>query len=146
MSAIGGDGRNKHPDTIEVGTEIPPWTMERVDPQRMKTMAAILRDPYELHWDHEAVRPLGFDRVINQGPLNLSYVANMLMAWQGPSSIRRLNVRFTTPVFEGDHLVARGTVTALDDVDGERRATCSVTLDRGDDAVLVGTVVVAIRS
>ncbi len=57
--------------------------MERVDPQRMKTMAAILRDPYEVHWDHEAVRPLGFDRVINQGPLNLSYVANMLMAWQG---------------------------------------------------------------
>jgi len=129
---------------IEVGTAIPSWTMERVDPQRMKTMAAILRDPYEVHWDHEAVRPLGFDRVINQGPLNLSYVANMLMAWQGASCIRRLNVRFTTPVFEGDQLVARGTVTGLEQVDGELRATCDVHLDRGDEAVLVGTSIIVV--
>ena len=129
---------------IEVGATIPPWTMERVDAQRMKTMAAILRDPYELHWDQEAVRPLGFDRVINQGPLNLSYVANMLMAWQGASCVRRLNVRFTTPVFEGDELVARGTVIGLDQVDGEQRATCDIRLDRGDEAVVVGTAVVAL--
>ncbi|WP_040491298.1 MaoC family dehydratase [Ilumatobacter nonamiensis] len=133
---------------VEIGTEIPPWTMAFVDPQRMKTMAAILRDPYEVHWDHEAIRPLGFDRVINQGPLNLSYATNMLMAWQGPSSIRRLNVRFTQPVFEGDHLVARGTVTAIDEVDGRQRAHCDIRLDRGDgvaeDVVMVGTAVVAI--
>ena len=129
---------------VEIGTEIPFWRMERVDPQRMKTMAAILRDPYEVHWDHEAVRPLGFDRVINQGPLNLSYVANMLMAWQGQSCVRRLNVRFTAPVFEGDRLVARGTVTSIDVVGGERHAACDVRLDRGDESVLVGTAVVAV--
>ena len=129
---------------VEVGHEIPPWAMDCVDAQRMKTMAAILRDPYEVHWDHEAVRPLGFDRVINQGPLNLSYVANMLMAWQGPSCIRRLNVRFTAPVFEEDALVARGVVTALDKLDDELRATCDVRLDRGTEAVVVGTAVVAI--
>jgi len=132
--------------SVEVGHELPQWEMGFVDPQRMKTMAAILRDPYEVHWDHGAVRPLGFDRVINQGPLNLSYVANMLMAWQGPSCIRRLDVRFTTPVFEGDALVARGTVTAVDTVDGEQRATCDVRLDRGDEAVLVGTAMVTINA
>jgi acyl dehydratase len=130
---------------VAVGDEIPSWTMEMVDPQRMKTMAAILRDPYEVHWDHEAVRSLGFDRVINQGPLNLSYVANMLMAWQGPACIRRLNVRFTAPVFEGDHLVARGTVTAVDEIDGEPLATCDVHLDRGGEAVLVGSAVITPR-
>ena len=129
---------------IEVGTEIPPWAMEFVDPQRMKTMAAILRDPYEVHWDHEAIRPLGYDRVINQGPLNLSYLANMLLAWQGPECIRRLTVQFTTAVFEGDALVANGTVTAITDVDGERHATCSIHLDRGDEVVVEGTAVVAL--
>lgn len=129
---------------VTVGTVIPPWTMEFVDPQRMKTMAAILRDPYEVHWDHEAIRPLGFDRVINQGPLNLSYATNMLLAWQGPSSVRRLNVRFTQPVFEGDHLVARGEVTGIEEVDGERRATCDIHLDRGSEVVMVGTAVVAL--
>ena len=126
------------------GATIPEWTMDVVDPQRMKTMAAILRDPYELHWDHDAVRAIGHDRVINQGPLNLSYVANMLMSWQGPACIRRLNVRFTTPVFEGDRLVARGTVSEVTTVDGEVRATCDVHLDRGDEVVLVGTAVVVV--
>ena len=58
--------------------------MAVVDPQRMKTMAAILRDPYQVHWDRDATMAMGLDgRVINQGPLNLSYIANMLMAWQG---------------------------------------------------------------
>ena len=130
--------------TVEIGAEIPSWTMNRVDPQRMKTMAAILRDPYEVHWDHEAVRPLGLDRVINQGPLNLSYIANMLMAWQGASCIRRLNVTFTAPVFEGDELVARGTVSSIEQVDGESRVICDIHLDRGDEAVVVGTAVVAL--
>ncbi len=53
-------------------------------------------------------------------------------------------MRFTAPVFEGDHLVARGTVIGLEQVDGEPRATCDVHLDRGDEAVLVGTAVVAV--
>lgn len=134
---------------VAAGAAIPEWSMEFVDPQRMKTMAAILRDPYEVHWDHDAIRPLGLDRVINQGPLNLSYVTNMLMDWQGATCVRRLNVRFTQPVFEGDHLVARGSVTSIDDVDGERRATCDVHLDRiraatPDESVLVGTATIAL--
>jgi hypothetical protein len=53
-----------------VGDALPPWTMSYVDPQRMKTMAAILRDPYEVHWDRDATAALGYDGVINQGPLN----------------------------------------------------------------------------
>jgi acyl dehydratase len=56
---------------------------------------ALLRDPYPVHWDPAATEGLGLSgRVINQGPLNLSYVANMLMAWSGPASIRRLTVSF----------------------------------------------------
>ena len=82
------------------GAEIPPLTIV-VDAQRMKTMAAILRDPYPVHWDPDAVRAAGLgDRPINQGPLNLGYVANMLMAWAGDDAVRRLTVRF------GDRVVA----------------------------------------
>ena len=31
--------------------EIPSLIIEGVDPNKMKTMAAILRDPYPVHWD-----------------------------------------------------------------------------------------------
>lgn len=131
--------------SIEPGTEIPQWTMADVDPNRMKTMAAILRDPYPVHWDRSSVADLGLgERVVNQGPLNLSYISNMLMAWQGPTCIRRLQVSFGRPVLDHDHVTADGTVVSIETVDGERRAHCEVRLMRDGRPVVTGTAVVAL--
>lgn len=130
---------------IEPGTAIPSWTMDDVDPNRMKTMAAILRDPYPIHWDRDATASLGRGhRVINQGPLNLSYITNMLLAWQGPTCIRRLQVSFADPVLDHERVTAVGTVTSIDTVGDERRATCDVRLERDGEAVVSGVAVVAI--
>ena len=77
--------------TVSAGDSIPEWVMASVSPERMRTMAAILRDPNPIHWDRDAVDalPLGLGRrTINQGPLGLSYMVNMLQAWAGPGSIR----------------------------------------------------------
>ena len=75
----------------------------------MKTMAALLRDPYPIHWDAEGNEKMGIKgKVVNQGPLNLSYIVNMLMNWQGQDCIRRLQVRFTGWVLGGDVLSAHG--------------------------------------
>jgi acyl dehydratase len=127
------------------GDSIPPWTMAVVDPQRMKTMAAILRDPYQVHWDREATTAMGLEgKVINQGPLNLSYIANMLMAWQGEQSVRRLTVSFGPPVLDGDHVTAHGTVTSLDTVGDELHASCDVWLERDGAKVVTGTAVVVV--
>jgi acyl dehydratase len=132
-------------DVTKVGDAISPWAMEFVDPARMKTMAAILRDPYPVHWDPTANEKLGLGgRVINQGPLNLSYIVNMLHAWTGPSSVRRLTVSFARPVLDGDSVTAHGTVLSIDDVGGERRATCEVWLDRDGEKVVTGTAVIAL--
>jgi acyl dehydratase len=130
---------------VVVGAEIPPWTMASVDPARMKTMAAVLRDPYPVHWDRAANEAIGLGgRVINQGPLNLGYIVNMLLAWAGPSCVRRLTVSFGRPVLDGDCVTARGSVVAVEDVDGERRATCEVRLEREGEVVVTGTAVVAL--
>jgi len=128
----------------EVGPdELPPWEVASVDPGRMKTMAAILRDPYPVHWDREANARIGLaGRVVNQGPLNLGYVANLLMAWAGPASIRRLTVTFGRPVLDGDRVVARGHVVEV--VDGIAR--CEVFLVRDREAVVTGTAEVVAPS
>ena len=129
----------------QVGDEIAPWTMEHVDPARMRTMAAILRDPYSVHWDSVANGALGIPgRVVNQGPLNLGYVVNMLMAWAGPQCVRRLTVSFGHPVLDGDHVVAHGRVTAIEQGADETRATCDIWLEREGVPVVTGTAVVAI--
>ena len=75
--------------------EIPSLIVEGVDPNKMKTMAAILRDPYPCIGIRTQNETLGLEgRVINQGPLNLSYIANMLIAWQGPSCIKDYKLAF----------------------------------------------------
>jgi acyl dehydratase len=125
--------------TARTGTPLPTWDVAAVDAARMKTMAAILRDPYPVHWDREANAALGLaGRVVNQGPLNLSYIANMLMAWAGPASIRRLTVRYGRPVLDGDHVVAGGQVRDM--TDGVTH--CDIWLSRGDEEVVSGTALV----
>jgi acyl dehydratase len=131
--------------TPQIGDLIPSWTVEHVDAARMKTMAAILRDPYPVHWDREANETLGLGgRVINQGPLNLSYLVNMLLEWAGPTCIRRLTVSFGRPVLDGDRVVACGRVRSLSDYNGESQADCEVWLERNGEHVVDGTAVVAL--
>jgi acyl dehydratase len=128
---------------VVAGDEIPSWTMEFVDPARMKTMAAILRDPYTVHWDRLGNEQLGIGlRVVNQGPLNVGYIANMIIAWAGPGSVRRLTLAFGRPVLDGECVTARGVVTHVHDVDDEIHATCDVWLDREGEHVVTGVAIV----
>lgn len=133
---------------VQVGTELPARVVERVDVARMKTMAALLQDPNPIHWDPESTRALGMgDRTVNQGPINLAYVMNMLVAWVGndPSRLRGTTLRFLANVFDGDRVEAGGRVTALRDVNGERLADCDVWLDvTGGPRALAGTATVAL--
>lgn len=123
-----------------VGDPIPEWVMENVSPERMRTMAAILRDPNPLHWDRHAVAALNLglgERTINQGPLGLGYMVNMLQAWAGPGCIRRLVTRFPQVVLDGERVVARGTITALREARGELLADCSISLEHAERGVLL---------
>jgi len=118
---------------VAVGDTIPPFRMERVTPERMKTMAAILRDPTPLHWDREATRAMGFDgRLLNQSPVNLGYVINMLIDWAGPTCVRRIRTEFPQPVFDGDSVCTGGRVVSLSSEGDETIAECEVWLDRQD--------------
>ena len=126
--------------TLQIGDDIPAWTMEAVSAQRMQTMAAILRDPNPIHWDRKAVAamPLGLgERTINQGPLGLSYMVNMLHAWTGPESIRRIVMRFPQVVLDGECLFARGRITALREEKGQPLADCDIWLEHEERGVLL---------
>jgi acyl dehydratase len=131
---------------VGVGDRIPEWRLDAVSPERMKLLAAILRDPNPVHWDRAEVAARGLgDRLINQGPTNVGYLCNALVAWAGHRSLRSLTVRFTANVFDGDTVVAAGVVTAVENGAGAQLATCDVWLDRGDGTrALEGRATVAI--
>ena len=129
--------------TVAVGDSIPEWVMPEVSAEKMKTMAAILRDPNPLHWDRSAVAalPLGLgQRTINQGPLGLSYIINMLHAWQGPDCLRRIRMTFPGLVLDGDRVTARGVVTGLQG----GLAECAVWLEKDGQRLLIGQADVAL--
>jgi acyl dehydratase len=131
-----------------VGDLIPEWEMARVSPERMRTMAAILRDPNPIHWDRNAVAslPLGLgQRTINQGPVGLSYMINMLHAWAGPECVRRIVMRFPQVVLDEERVVARGEITALREQQEQRLADCRIWLEHQERGVLLeGTATIAL--
>jgi acyl dehydratase len=133
--------------TVAVGTQVPPFVVDAVPVEAMKTVAALLHDPNPIHFDPDAVAALRMgDRQVNQGPTNMAYVVNMLTLWTGdPGSLRRLQVRFVGNVFAGDRVSAGGVVTAIREEGGRRLADVDVWLERTpEDRVLQGTATVAL--
>ena len=134
-----------------VGEHLPELRISSVDPERMKTMALLLRDANDIHFDVESVIALGLgDRVVNQGPINLGYVLRMLADWAGGDDrIRGFESRFLTNVFAGDTVVAGGRVSSvmpdrgratvhvevwLDHLDGRRAVDGKAVVDLAVDA------------
>ena len=69
----------------------------------------------------------------------------MLHEWTGPTSIRRLVMRFPQAILDEERVVARGRVTALREEGGERLADCDIWLDReGSEPPLEGTATVVV--
>lgn len=129
-----------------IGDEIPSWTMESVTRERMRTMAAILRDPNPVHWDDELVAalPLNFGkRTINQGPLGLSYMINMLHDWAGVGCIKRIFMTFPHAVLSEDRVTACGVVTGVSD---EGVVECDIWLDREGMKPLEGNASIQIET
>jgi acyl dehydratase len=102
---------------MNVGDEVPPLVIESVDPEKMKTMAAILHDPNPIHYDVDLVRRLGMgDGPVNQGPINLAWLMEMACRFGGgPESLQRVKVRFLGNVFGGERYEATGKVVRLQD-------------------------------
>ncbi|MCW2984335.1 MAG: protein dehydratase [Conexibacter sp.] len=126
---------------VKVGDELPGLTIESVDAEKMKLMAALLQDPNPIHFDADHVRALGMgDRPVNQGPTNLSYLLDMVMRWSGGvATLRRVAVRFQGNVFAGDRVVCAGRVTSVES--GLVALDVRAVVD--DRPVLEGSVVVA---
>jgi acyl dehydratase len=120
--------------TFAVGDQLTDFVVESVDPGRMKTMSVIMRDPNPIHWNVNEVRRLGMgDKPINQGPVSVAYILNMLIAASGgPEHVRRLKVRCLGNVFAEERVRAGGTVTALKESGAGLLVECAVWLDKSD--------------
>jgi acyl dehydratase len=133
--------------TIAVGEVLPEFRVASVDTEKMKTMAALLRDPNPIHFDLDVVRALGLgERPVNQGPIHFAYLMNMVAAWAGGfDRLRTIDVRFQGNVFGGDEVAAAGRVVEVGSTPDATTARCEVWVDVvGGERALSGEVVVQI--
>ena len=126
-----------------VGDALPPFVIESVSPEAMKDWAVFLADPNPIHLDVEVVKAKGLgDKVINQGPINVAYMMNMLMAAFPGGRIEAMDSRFLDNVYAGDKVVASGRITAVDG----NRVDCEFSLDAdGRGTVNAGTATIRLN-
>ena len=127
---------------VKVGDALPPFIIESVSPKAMREWSVFLADPNPIHLDAEVVKAKGLgDMRINQGPINVAYLMNMLMAAFPGCQIESMDSRFLDNVYEGDHVVASGTVVAVE----KKRISCEIKLDvDGRGTVNAGTATILI--
>ena len=98
--------------SIKPGDALPPFVVASVSPDAMRDWSGFLADPNPIHLDVTVVQAKGLgDKRINQGPINVAYLMNMLMTAFPGCRIETMNTRFLDNVYEGDRVVASGEVT-----------------------------------
>lgn len=131
--------------TWEVGTELPPLTVELVSRTTLALFAGASGDHNPIHIDIDAARSAGLDDVFAHGMLSMAYLARLLTDAFPQQRLRSYKVRFAaiTPVHAQP--ACTGRVTAIDHSTGERLATLNLLVTLADGTqTLAGEAVVAL--
>jgi 3-hydroxybutyryl-CoA dehydratase len=129
-------------------TELPGWTLDHVDPARMKMLALLLADPNPIHLDAGAARRLGVaNRQVNQGPSTMAMAVNMALAAFPGGRLVSFRSRLLGLVLAEDSVEGGGSVVDREILDGQERVRCQVHLDvPGRGRVLEGEAVLVLSS
>jgi acyl dehydratase len=133
------------PTDFSVGTELPALELPVISRTTLALFAGASGDHNPIHLDVDVAKSAGLDDVFAQGMLSMAYLGRLLTNWVAQESIRDFEVRFSaiTPIHAQP--TCRGSITAIEDVDGETLATVDVSVTLSDGTVtLSGRAHVAI--
>ncbi|MUL67283.1 dehydratase [Mycobacterium sp. CBMA 234] len=132
-------------ETVTVGTELPPLEVDAISRLTLALFAGSSGDHNPMHVDVDAAKSVGLQDVFAHGMLSMAYLGRLLTGWVPQEHVRSYRVRFAaiTPVHGAP--TCTGRVTAIADVDGERRATVELAVRLADGTTtLTGDAVVAV--
>jgi acyl dehydratase len=130
---------------VQVGSELPPLALPAISRTTLSLFAGASGDHNPIHIDLDAARAAGLDDVFAHGMLSMAYLGRLVTAWIPQQHLRSLACRFTaiTPVLATP--TCTGRVTAIDERNGERRATLDIAVTLEDGTVtLRGEAIVAL--
>ena len=103
------------PQQIRIGQPLPEHahTFTEVD---LVAYGAATWDWHRLHYDKAHAQSMQLPGVLIDGQAFGAVFAREAMRWAGPTAfIQRMGLKMKSMAFAGDHLVARGHVTAIDE-------------------------------
>lgn len=128
------------PVALSVGDHMPTSSFGPMTRSHFVRYAGAGGDFNPIHHDEEFARSAGMPSVFGMGLLHAGLLAQRLASWVGLANIVAYQLRFTGQVWPGDVLSFTGTVEALHEEDGVRRADISLVVTRQDgDRVIVAT-------
>jgi len=130
---------------LQIGAELPPLVIDPISRTTLALFAGASGDHNPIHIDLDVARSAGLDDVFAHGMLSMAYLARLLTGIVPQERIRTFGVRFTaiTPVH--GRPTCTGTVTSIDEVDGERLATLALRVTLADGTTtLLGDATVAL--
>ena len=106
------------PQQIRIGQPLPEQahTFTEVD---LVAYGAATWDWHRLHYDKAHAQSMQLPGVLIDGQAFGAVFAREAMRWAGPTAfIQRMGLKMKSMAFAGDHLVARGHVTSIDEREG----------------------------
>lgn len=132
-------------EQITVGTVLGPLEIAPISRTTLALFAGASGDHNPMHIDIDVAESAGLDDVFAHGMLSMAYLGRLLTNWVAPEAIRSYDVRFGSITPVRGRPTATGTVTAIDDVEGEHRASLDLAVTLADGTVtLTGHAVVAL--
>ncbi|MGB5795254.1 MAG: MaoC/PaaZ C-terminal domain-containing protein [Mycolicibacter algericus] len=132
-------------ESITVGTHLPQLQVPPISRTTLALFAGASGDHNPIHVDLDVAKSAGLPDVFAHGMLSMAYLGRLLTGWVPQNAIRSYRVRFVaiTPV-HGEP-TCTGHVTAVEEVDGERRATVELRVALADGTTtLIGDAVLAV--
>ena len=135
----------KHVD-VKVGDSKSLVVFDNLTRTQIVMYAGASGDYNPLHSDELfTTKVAGYPSVFAHGMLSMGLTGRMLTDWLGPAALKKFGVRFTRQVWPGDTLTARGEVTDVTEVDGQKLATIKLTtVNQNGEPVVEGEAVAAI--
>jgi acyl dehydratase len=134
-------------EDVQPGDQIPEL-VKNCSSRQLVMWAAASGDFYEIHYDLEYARSNGLTGLVVHGALKNAFLGQLLHDWVAPGGrIVRYGCSYRGMDYPGEDLRCRGTVTKVEQRDGEHLAELNIWVENARQEVTTpGTAVVALPS
>ena len=132
-------------DDVKEGQDIP--TLEKTPTNRtLVQWAGASGDFFELHYDKEFAKTMGYPNVLVHGRLEAAYLTQLLTDWAGEKGVvKKMSVQYRGNAFPGQKLLMKGIVTKKYQQGGENLVELEIFVENPEGKKITpGSAIVAL--